>query len=167
MNQKNLTLMVNGKRHTLVVEPHLSLLDLLREKLDLTGTKKGCNAGDCGACTILLNGVPVNSCLILAVQADGQEITTIEGVAADGELHPLQEAFIDHGAVQCGYCTPGVVLSAIAMLRETPQPTRSEIQEALSGNLCRCTGYFQIIDAIDAVARQQSKDSSRDLGKNP
>jgi len=167
MMRKDMTLTVNGSRHALAVEPHLSLLDLLREKLDLTGTKKGCNAGDCGACTVLLNGAPVNSCLILAVQADGQDITTIEGVAGEGELHPLQEAFIDHGAVQCGYCTPGVVLSAIALLRDTPQPTRSQIQEALSGNLCRCTGYFQIIDAIDAVARRQSEDSSRNLEKIP
>ena len=153
MTRQSLVLTVNGKNHALDLAPHRSLLDVLREELGLTGTKKGCDAGDCGACTVLLDGAPVNACLVLAVQAGGQEITTIEGVSSsDGQLHPLQEAFIEHGAVQCGFCTPGAVLSLIALLRETPRPTRAEIQEALAGNLCRCTGYVQIIDAVQSVA---------------
>lgn len=147
-------LMVNGVQYK-IEEPAAdrSLLDALRDDLGLTGTKKGCDAGDCGACTVLLNGVSVNACLVLAAQAEGVEVLTIEGVAVDGQLHPLQEAFIRHGAVQCGYCTPGMVLSALALLRETPHPDRAKIQEAIAGNLCRCTGYVQIIDAIEAVAR--------------
>lgn len=152
MTRRNLVLTVNGEDHALESEPHRSLLDVLREELGLTGTKKGCNAGDCGVCTVLLDGAPVNACLVLAVQAEGQEVTTIEGVAVDGQLHPMQEAFIEHGAAQCGYCTPGMVLSSIALLRDTPRPTRTEIQEALAGNLCRCTGYVQIIEAIQSVA---------------
>lgn len=148
----SLILRVNGNDHALELEPHRSLLAVLREELGLTGTKEGCNAGDCGACTVLLDGAPVNACLILAVQAAGQEITTIEGVAEEGQLHPLQEAFIEYGAVQCGYCTPGMVLSSIALLRETPRPSRTEIQDALAGNLCRCTGYVQIVEAIQSVA---------------
>lgn len=147
-------LMVNGVQYK-IEEPAAdrSLLDALRDDLGLTGTKKGCDAGDCGACTVLLNGVSVNACLVLAAQAEGVEVLTIEGVAVDGQLHPLQEAFIRHGAVQCGYCTPGMVLSALAWLGETPHPDRAKIQEAIAGNLCRCTGYVQIIDAIEAVAR--------------
>ena len=152
MTTQKLALKVNGERRELEVAQHRSLLDVLREELGLTGTKKGCNAGDCGACTVLLDGVPVNACLVLAVQAAGREVTTIEGVAEDGKLHPVQEAFVEHGAAQCGFCTPGVIMNSIALLRETPKPTRSEIQEALSGNLCRCTGYIQIIAAIESVA---------------
>lgn len=152
MTRHKLVLKVNGKRHALELAPHRSLLDVLREELDLTGTKKGCDAGDCGACTVLLDGAPVNACLVLAVQADGREVTTIEGAASDGQLHPLQGAFIEHGAAQCGFCTPGVLMNAIALLGETPHPSRDEIQEALSGNLCRCTGYVQILDAIESVA---------------
>ena len=152
MTRHSLVLKVNGTSHALELEPHRSLLDVLREELGLTGTKKGCDAGDCGACTVLLDGAPVNACLVLAVQADGREVTTIEGVARDGQLHPLQEAFIEHGAAQCGFCTPGILMNSIALLRETPRPTRTEIQEALSGNLCRCTGYVQIIEAIQSVA---------------
>jgi carbon-monoxide dehydrogenase small subunit len=144
---------VNGTPHELNVAPHRSLLDMLREDLGLTGTKKGCDAGDCGACTVLLDGVPVNACLVLAVQAEGRAVLTIEGVATEDRLHPLQEAFVRYGAVQCGFCTPGMVMSAIALLNETPQPSRTEIQDALAGNLCRCTGYVQIIDAIEAVAK--------------
>jgi carbon-monoxide dehydrogenase small subunit len=144
---------VNETRHELNVAPDRSLLDMLREDLGLTGTKKGCDAGDCGACTVLLDGVPVNACLVLAVQAEGKEVLTIEGVATGDRLHPLQEAFVRYGAVQCGFCTPGMVMSAIALLNETPQPNRTEIQDALAGNLCRCTGYVQIIDAIEAVAK--------------
>lgn len=153
MSHHNIDLMVNGKRYSLEVESDRSLLDVVREDLNLTGIKKGCDKGDCGACTVLLNGKPVNSCVVLAVQADGKEITTIEGVARDGKLDPIQEAFIKHGAVQCGFCTPGMVLTAWALLRENREPTREEIQKAISGNLCRCTGYVQIIDAIQSAAR--------------
>lgn len=152
MTRQDVVLKINGKQHMLEVESHRSLLDVVREELGLTGTKKGCDAGDCGACTVLLDGAPVNACLVLAVQAAGQEVTTIEGVAGEGRLHPLQEAFIEHGAVQCGFCTPGMVLSSLALLRETPRPTRFEIQDALSGNLCRCTGFVQIIKAIQSIA---------------
>ena len=151
----HLALTVNGAQHTLAVEPHHSLLEVLRNELGLTGTKLGCNAGDCGACTVLLDGTPINACLLLAVQADGREITTIEGVAKGEELHPLQEAFIRHGGVQCGFCTPGMVLSSIALLQENPRPTRTEIQDAISGNLCRCTGYVQVIEAIHEVGQAQ------------
>lgn len=153
MSHHSIDLMVNGKRYSLKVESDRSLLDVVREDLNLTGIKKGCDKGDCGACTVLLDGKPVNSCLVLAVQADGKEITTIEGVARDGKLDPIQEAFIKHGAVQCGFCTPGMILAARALLQENPQPTREEIQKAISGNLCRCTGYIQIIDAIQSAAR--------------
>ncbi|MCK4782812.1 MAG: (2Fe-2S)-binding protein [Desulfobacteraceae bacterium] len=153
MSHHSIDLMVNGKRYSLEVESDRSLLDVVREDLNLTGIKKGCDKGDCGACTVLLDGKPVNSCLVLAVQADGKEITTIEGVARDGKLDPIQEAFIKHGAVQCGFCTPGMILAARALLQENPQPTREEIQKAISGNLCRCTGYIQIIDAIQSAAR--------------
>lgn len=152
MKVRSIVLTVNGRSHALEVEPHHSLLNVLREKLALTGTKEGCNAGDCGACTVLLAGAPVNACLVLAVQAEGREITTIEGIGKDGELDPLQEAFVRRGAVQCGFCTPGIVMSSVALLRESPRPTRAEIQDALSGNLCRCTGYIQIIEAIEAAS---------------
>lgn len=151
MRSRRLVLTVNGESHSIEIEEHRSLLDVLREDLGLTGTKKGCNAGDCGACTVLLDGEPVNSCLVLAVQAENQQVMTIEGVGDGDRLHPLQEAFVKHGAVQCGFCTPGVVMSAVALLQETPNPTKAQILEALSGNLCRCTGYYQIVDAIGAV----------------
>ena len=157
MSLHKIDLLVNGKQYSLEVESDRSLLDLLREDLNLTGTKKGCDRGDCGACTVLVNGKPVNSCLILAVQVDGQEVTTIEGVAADAELNPVQAAFIKHGAVQCGFCTPGMILTAVALVQENPQPTKQEIQKAISGNLCRCTGYVQIIDAIQSLTLSSSK----------
>lgn len=153
MSRHNIVLKVNGESYSLEVEPDQSLLEALRENLNLTGTKRGCDKGDCGACTVLLNGMPVNSCLILAVQADGQEVTTIEGVARGDELDPVQEAFVKHGAVQCGFCTPGMVLTSVALLRENLHPEKEEIKHAISGNLCRCTGYVQIIDAIQSVAR--------------
>lgn len=156
MSLHKIDLVVNGEHYSLEVESDRSLLNLLREDLNLTGTKKGCDKGDCGACTVLLNGKPVNSCLILAVQADSQKVTTIEGMAADDKLNPIQEAFIKHGAVQCGFCTPGMILTAAALLQENPRPTREEIQKAISGNLCRCTGYVQIIDAIQSLAQSSS-----------
>lgn len=146
---------INKKPHTMEVNPNLRLLDLLRDVLGLTGTKEGCGVGECGACTVIMNGQLVDSCLVLAGQVDGAEIITIEGVHGEnGELHPIQQAFIDKGAVQCGYCTPGMVLSAKALLDQKPEPTLEEIKEGISGNLCRCTGYQQIIEAVqDAAVR--------------
>lgn len=129
-----------------------TLLEFLREDLGLTGTKEGCGKGECGACTVLLDGKPVNSCLVLAYQADGREVLTIEGLERDGRLHPIQEAFVTEGAVQCGFCTPGMIMSARALLGVNPSPTRDEIRRAISGNLCRCTGYAKIIKAIEAAA---------------
>jgi carbon-monoxide dehydrogenase small subunit len=160
MSFHHIKLLVNGKTYGLQVPSDRSLLDVIREDLELTGTKRGCDKGDCGACTVLLDGVPVNSCLLLAVQADGKEITTIEGVAQGEKLNPVQEAFIKHGAVQCGYCTPGMVLTSIAFLRRNVNPSREEIQKAISGNLCRCTGYVQIIDAVESVAHAEKKSFS-------
>ncbi len=126
---------------------------MLRDKLGLTGTKEGCAAGDCGTCTVILDGEPVNSCMILAFQADGRHVTTVEGLAKDGKLHPLQESFVKHGAVQCGYCTPGMLMSAKALLDKNPNPDRQTIREAMAGNLCRCTGYYKIIEAVEDAAR--------------
>ena len=144
---------VNKQPVEIVVEPHLTLLQVLRDTLDLTGAKEGCGTGDCGACTVLINGVPINSCLMLAVEAEGQEVTTVEGLA-DGELHPVQKAFIAQGGVQCGFCTPGMLMSSTALLARDPQPTEGEIREALFGNLCRCTGYDKIVRAVQAAAEE-------------
>lgn len=141
---------VNGTWQSLEVDGSNLLVDVLRDHLGLTGTKKGCGKGDCGACTVLLNRLPVNSCLVLAVQADGMEILTIEGIG-EKSLHPIQRAFIEKGAIQCGFCTPGMILSAKALLDFNPTPTEEEIRRALSGNLCRCTGYVQIIEAIQSL----------------
>jgi carbon-monoxide dehydrogenase small subunit len=146
------SLRVNGETHTLALEPNVTLQEVLREHLGLTGTKKGCDSGECGACTVLMDGMTVNSCLVLAVTAEGKEITTIEGLAQDGDLHPLQTSFHELGAIQCGYCSPGMILSAKALLDRNPNPSQREIQEAISGNLCRCTGYVKIIEAIEAAA---------------
>jgi carbon-monoxide dehydrogenase small subunit len=145
---------VNGLAYKKEVEPRRTLLELIREDLELTGTKEGCGLGECGTCTVLLDGRPIKSCITLAVQANGREVTTIEGVeGADGTLHPLQQAFIDHGAIQCGFCTPGMVLSAKALLDENPKPSEMEIKQAIAGNLCRCTGYQKIVEAIRSVAQ--------------
>lgn len=152
MKKIKLNITVNGISHTLRIDPNLRLLDLLREELHLTGTKEGCGIGECGACTIILDGRAVNSCLILAGQCEGREITTIEGVTPEDGLSPLQQSFLDNGAVQCGFCTPGMILSAKALLDHNPTPTEAEIRIAISGNLCRCTGYTQIVEAIQAVA---------------
>lgn len=147
---------VNGERHQAEVDPRLRLSEFLRQDLDLTGLKEGCREGECGACTVLLDGAAVNSCLMLAFQADGCVVTTIEGLAAAGGTpSPLQQAFIDHGAVQCGYCTPGMVMAAEGLLRDNPDPGRDEIIHALAGNLCRCTGYQTIIEAVGREARRR------------
>jgi aerobic carbon-monoxide dehydrogenase small subunit len=147
-----ITLNVNGDAHNVLVKGNAILTNVLRDQLDLTGTKKGCELGDCGSCTVLLDGKPVDSCLVLAVEADGREITTIEGVSANGALDAIQESMINHAAVQCGYCTPGMVLSAKALLTRNPHPSEPEVREAISGNLCRCTGYVHIVEAVLAAA---------------
>ena len=147
---------VNGFRYEGEVEPRRTLLEFLREDLELTGTKEGCGLGECGTCTVLLDGKPIKSCITLAVQANGREVTTIEGLEEpDGTLHPMQQAFIDHGAIQCGFCTPGMVLTAKAFLDENPRPTEIDVRKAISGNLCRCTGYQKIVEAILATAEQE------------
>ncbi|SDB90134.1 (2Fe-2S)-binding protein [Paraburkholderia lycopersici] len=148
-------LTINGARHALRVEPWTSLLDLLREQLQLTGTKKGCDHGQCGACTVLVNGVRINACLALAAAHDGADVTTVEGLAQDGALHPVQQAFVDHDAFQCGYCTPGQICSAVGLLAEGHAHCRDEVREQMSGNLCRCGAYVNITNAVEAVRRAQ------------
>jgi len=147
-------LTVNGQTHDLVTRPERTLLDVLREDLGLTGSKRGCDLGACGACAVLLDGRPISSCLTLAVEASGREIVTVEGLAQGGALHPVQEAFVEHGAVQCGFCTPGMVIAVKGLLDERPHPEDAEILEALSGNLCRCTGYVKILDAVRTAIRR-------------
>lgn len=142
---------VNGEDTEIYIEPWKSLLDVLRDELELTGTKGGCLSGECGTCTVIIDGKAVKSCLVLAPQVEGREVLTIEGLAKNGKLHPLQQAFIDHFAFQCGFCTPGMIMAAKAFLDETPHPTEEEIKEALYGNLCRCTGYIKIVEAVQAV----------------
>ncbi len=148
----SIELKVNGEIYEVDVEPRRTLLEVLRENLGLTGTKKGCDDGNCGTCTVLVDGSPMNSCLLLAVEAQGREIETIEGVATGEELHPVQKAFVEHGAIQCGFCTPGMILSAKALLERDPHPSDDEIKRAIAGNLCRCTGYAKIIEAVRAAA---------------
>ncbi|MBE3581868.1 MAG: (2Fe-2S)-binding protein [Thermoanaerobacteraceae bacterium] len=157
MMKRLITLKVNGEEVTAAVEPDKTLLWLLREELNLTGTKEGCGAGECGACTVIFNGKAVNSCLVLAIEADGAEVYTIEGEAKDGQLSELQKAFIEHNALQCGFCTPGMIMSARALLNRNPNPTEEEIKEAIEGNLCRCTGYMPIIEAIKAAAAREAR----------
>ena len=155
MMKKEITIKVNGDMYHLSVDPWRTLNEVLRNDLNLTGTKLGCGTGDCGACTVLVDGRTVSSCLTLAVEMDGKEIMTVEGLAPSGEeLHPIQEAFIEKGAIQCGYCTPGMQLSAYYLLKNNPSPSEQEIREALSGNLCRCTGYNKIVEAIAAAAQK-------------
>jgi carbon-monoxide dehydrogenase small subunit len=154
MTAHSITVTVNGRREYLTVPSHMTLLQMLREKLALTGTKNGCAAGECGACTVLVDGEPVNSCMMLALEADGCEVTTVEGLAEDGQLSPLQQAFVDHNAVQCGFCTPGMLASAHALLKRNPHPNEQEIREALVGNLCRCTGYLRIVQAVQSAAQK-------------
>jgi aerobic carbon-monoxide dehydrogenase small subunit len=143
---------VNGQKYEVIIEPHMLLVDVLRDSLGLTGTKYACGAGDCGACTVLIDGKPSLSCLTLAITARDKSILTIEGLAQGGELHPIQQAFVETGAIQCGFCTPGMTLSVKALLDEEPEPTRDEISNAIAGNLCRCTGYVKIIDAVESAA---------------
>jgi len=152
----DISFILNNEQVHISVDPHKTLLDMIREDLDLTGAKEGCGAGECGACTVLVNNRPINACLMLAVEADGQEIITIEGLSTGEELDELQESFIDHAALQCGYCTPGMIMSAKALLMKNPTPTETEVKKAISGNLCRCTGYKKIIEAVmDVVNKNQ------------
>jgi carbon-monoxide dehydrogenase small subunit len=150
--KKLINLTVNRKKYELAVAPNMTLADMLRKELGLTGTKKGCDAGDCGTCTVILDGKPVNSCLVLAVQVNDREVLTIEGMESDGGLHPIQKAFVEKGAIQCGFCSPGMILSAKALLDRNPKPTELEVRTAISGNLCRCTGYQKIVEAILSTA---------------
>ncbi len=145
-------LTVNGDVYDLYIDTRRSLLDVLRWDLELTGTHRGCDAGDCGACTVLLDGLPVTSCLVLAADCDGSEVLTVEGVAPEGELHPVQRALVEKGGIQCGFCTPGVVMNTLALLQENPRPSEAEVRAALAGNLCRCTGYVKIVEAVLSVA---------------
>ncbi len=148
--KKIINLTINDQAYEIAVEPNKTLADMLRYDLDLTGTKKGCDTGDCGACTVILNGDAVNSCLVLAVQTDGAVVETIEGLADDKGLHPIQEAFVENGAIQCGFCSPGMIMSTKNLLDKNPNPTEQEIRKGISGNLCRCTGYQKIFEAIDS-----------------
>jgi len=157
MEKMNVHFTVNGKTVTLQVYPHETLLHVLREKLNLTSVKEGCGIGECGACTVILDGKAVNSCLILAPSVEGKKVETTEGLMKDGKLHPLQQAFIDHFSLQCGFCTSGFLMAAKALLDHNPHPTREEIKVAISGNLCRCTGYHQIVDAVEDVASEKEE----------
>jgi len=162
MATHTITVTVNGSQEHLMVPSNMTLLQMLREKMALTGTKNGCEAGECGACTVLVDGEPVNSCMMLAVEVDGRAVTTVEGLAHGGRLSPLQEAFAEHNAVQCGFCTPGVLISAHALLERNPHPTEEEIRAALVGNLCRCTGYLRIIQAVQTAAEHSTLSLSRE-----
>jgi carbon-monoxide dehydrogenase small subunit len=155
MTIHRISLTINGEYEQVDVPSEMTLLQMLREKLALTGTKNGCNAGECGSCTVLLNNEPVNSCMVLAVECQGGSIMTVEGLAQDGVLDPVQQTIMEHGGVQCGYCTPGILISARALLDRSPDPSEEDIREALVGNLCRCTGYLRIVDSVkDAASRQ-------------
>jgi len=160
MSEHSITVTVNGEQEHLTVPASMTLLELLRhaERLVLTGTKNGCSAGECGACTVLMNGEPVNACMVLAVEADGAEVVTVEGLVQDGQLDLVQQAFMEEGAVQCGFCTPGMLISARALLTRTPHPTEEQIREALVGNLCRCTGYTRIVQAIQKASHGIGRD---------
>ena len=157
MEKESMTLQVNGQVYEVFTYPNMTLLEVLREELNLTGAKESCGQGACGACTVLLDGLPVRSCLLLAREAEGKAVTTIEGLASGGRLHPVQEAFVERHAIQCGFCAPGMILTAKALLDRTLDPTEAEIRSALSGNICRCTGYAKIVEAIRAAAAAKEK----------
>lgn len=161
------SMIVNGRPVAVHVPGSERLIDTIRDRLRLTGTKEGCGVGECGACTVIMNGKAVNSCLVLTAQCDGAEIATVEGLAEAGEMHALQRAFVEHGAVQCGFCTPGMLMSAKALLDANPRPNREEIRQAIAGNLCRCTGYEQIVQAIESVAGQSSGHNRNDRSREP
>jgi len=155
MSFHRITLTVNSSPEIVEIPANMTLLQMLREKLGLTGAKNGCSAGECGACTVIMNGEAVNSCMVLAVECQGADVLTVEGLAKDGVLDPIQEAIIEHGGVQCGFCTPGILMSARALLNRDPNPSEEDIREALVGNLCRCTGYLRIVDAVKDAAQRQ------------
>ncbi len=157
--KKELKIKVNGQPYELFVKPKTLLVQVLRDHIGLTGTKRGCNDSSCGACTIMLNGMSVKSCSILALQANGSEVTTVEGLAKGAKLSPLQRAFLDHGSYQCGFCTPGMLMASTALLTENPKPTKEEIKEGIDGNICRCTGYNSIIRAVTAVVKGEYKEA--------
>ena len=157
--KKELKFKVNGQPYDIFVKPKTLLSEVLRDELGLTGTKRGCNSSSCGACTVMLNGMSVKSCSVLALQANGSEITTVEGLAKGNQLSPLQRAFLDHGSFQCGFCTPGMLMSSTALLTENPKPTKGEIKEGIDGNICRCTGYNSIIRAVTAVVKGEYKEA--------
>lgn len=154
---KHIEFTINGRPEAIEVAPSETLLEMIRERLNLTGTKEGCGMGECGACTVLLDGVTVNSCLVLAAEADGKSIVTIEGVGTREKLHPVQESFVKHGGSQCGFCTPGMVVSGTYLLKRYPNPTEDQIREGIAGNFCRCTGYTKIIESIEAAGRRMSE----------
>jgi carbon-monoxide dehydrogenase small subunit len=160
MAEQIVKFIVNGRSYEIPIEPQMTLVEVLRDKLDITGTKISCGAGECGACTVLIEGKPVLSCLTLAITAREKNILTIEGLAKGNDLHPIQKAFIDNGAIQCGFCTPGMILTTKALLDENPNPTRREVRKALAGNLCRCTGYVKIVDAVLVAAEEMRKGGS-------
>ena len=155
--KKTIQLSINRQPCTIAVEPHQTLLDMLRDELGMTGTKRGCDKGDCGTCTVLVNNKPINACLYLAVRADGKEILTVEGLETDEGLHPLQKAFIEKGAVQCGFCTPGMLMASVNLLDEKQNPTEEEVKQAISGNLCRCTGYQHIVEAVVSATKKRGE----------
>jgi len=161
MEKHLLHITVNNEYRELYINPKRLLVEVLRDDLALTGTKRGCNTGACGSCTVILNGLPVKSCSVLAMQADGAEVATVEGLAEGGKLSPLQRSFLDHGAFQCGFCTPGMLMSTTTLLKEVKKPTKEQIKEAIHGNLCRCTGYNSIIRAVKAVAEGEYKEKGR------
>ena len=165
MTSRRIELTVNGRGRSIEVAPHHTLLDVLRDDLGLTGTKECCLVGECGACTVLVDDVAVDSCLVLGVEVDGTTVTTVEGLATGGRLHPLQQAFLDTGAAQCGFCIPGQLLAAKALLADVPQPTRAEVEEGLAGNLCRCAGYEQIIEAVLLAAEVGAGSAAADDGR--
>jgi len=161
MEKRLLTLTVNGQKHELTINPKTLLVEVIRDHIGLTGTKRGCDTVSCGACTVIIDGMAVKSCSVLAVQAEGRHITTVEGLEKDGKLAPIQKAFLDHGSYQCGFCTAGMLMSCESLLKENPTPTKEEIREGIEGNICRCTGYNSIVRAIEAVA----KGDYREVGK--